>query len=277
MELISGTAIAEEIRTTLGARNQANDLSPNLGIILVGDNEESMLYAGLKEKAARSISGRTSIIELPADISKKALLEAIAAANDEPSIDGIIIQLPLPDHLAPFQDEFLEAVKGEKDVDGFNPSNRGRLIGGEPAYISCAALACMEVIDRYIDEPAGKQAVLVGDSFDLILPLFILLIRKGCNVQVISGYQQELVQEADLLVVEKGTAGMVKGEHLRDGMLVIDAGFHWQNGKTLGNIDKDSVGELQGHLLPVPGGTGPLLIAKLMENLCRAAISRRSI
>ncbi len=277
MELISGTKMAEEIKAGLGEQNLSQGIRPKLAVILVGDNRESMVYVGLKENAARSISGETSIIQLPAHITKEDLLTEISKANHDDSVHGIIIQLPLPDHLGPYQDEFLEAVKEEKDVDGFNPSNRGKLVGGEPRYISCAALACMEVIERYTELPHGKNAILVGDSFDLILPLSILMIRHGFNVQVISEYKPEWIQKADILVVEKGSAKMVKGEHLREGMLVIDAGFYWESGKTHGNVDKDSVSGISGYLLPVPGGTGPLLIAKLMDNLCRASILNRSI
>ncbi len=277
MELISGTKIAEDIKNALGEQNLDKGICPNLAVILVGDNKESMIYVGLKENAARSISGTTSIIQLPAHITKEELLAVISTANNEQDIDGIIIQLPLPDHLAPWQDEFLEAVKEEKDVDGFNPSNRGKLIGGKPRYVSCAALACTEIIDRYVQSDKGKNAVLVGDSFDLILPLSLILIKQGFNVQVISEYKPEWIQNADILVVEKGSPKIVKGEHLRDGMLVIDAGFYWDSGKTHGNVDKDSVSKISGHLLPVPGGMGPLLIAKLMENVCQAAIYNRSI
>ncbi len=236
-----------------------------------------MTYVRLKENASRTISGSTTIIQLPAQVTKEELLGEIAKANNDHGIHGIIIQLPLPDHLSPYQDEFLAAIKEEKDVDGFNPSNRGKLMGGEPRYVSCAALACMEVIDRYVKISGGKLALLVGDSFDLILPLSILLIRQGFNIQVISEYKPELIQNADILVVEKGSPKMVQGEHLRQGMLVIDAGFYWDNGKTQGNVDKDSVSEIKGYLLPVPGGIGPLLIAKLMENVCTASILNGSL
>lgn len=273
MELISGSKIAEEIKSALKLKNQGTGMMPQLVVILVGDDEESMVYVGLKEKAALSISAKTSIRQLPAGISREELLAVIAEANHDAAVDGIIIQLPLPEHLSPYQDEFLEAIKTEKDVDGFNPINRGKLIGGQAEFVSCAALACMEVIQRYGSQ--GKNAVLVGDSFDLILPLAIMLIKQDFNVSVIREYQAELVHTADLLVVEKGQAGIVKGQHLREGMLIIDAGFYWEKGKTLGNVDKDSLLDRSGCLLPVPGGLGPLLIAKLMENISQAAIKNR--
>ncbi|NLO22121.1 MAG: bifunctional 5,10-methylenetetrahydrofolate dehydrogenase/5,10-methenyltetrahydrofolate cyclohydrolase [Syntrophomonadaceae bacterium] len=274
MELISGSKIAEEIKSALKLKNQGAGIMPQLAVIIVGDNEESMVYVGLKEKAALSISARTSIKQLPASISKKELLAVIDEANNDAAINGIIIQLPLPEQLIPYQDQLLEAIKTEKDVDGFNPINRGKLIGGQAEFISCAALACMEVIHRY--GPQGKNAVLVGDSFDLILPLAIMLAQQDFNVSLINEYQPEWVQKADILVVEKGRAGVVKGSDLRNGMLVIDAGFYWEKGKTLGNVDKDSLLDQPGYLLPVPGGLGPMLIAKLMENLSQAAIKNRS-
>ncbi len=277
MELISGSKIAEEIKNSLGQENLSQGICPKLAVILVGDDKESMVYVRLKEKAAQSISGETLIWQLSAHISKEDLLTEVSKANNDDSIHGIIIQLPLPEHLRPYQDEFLEAVQEKKDVDGFNPSNRGKLLGGEPKYVSCAALACLEVIQRYTESPQGQNAILVGDSFDLILPLSILLISTGFNVQVISEYKPQWIKNADILVVEKGEAKIVKGEQLREGMLVIDAGFHWENGQTHGNVDKDSLNGINGYLLPVPGGTGPLLIAKLMENVCKAARLNRSV
>jgi methylenetetrahydrofolate dehydrogenase (NADP+)/methenyltetrahydrofolate cyclohydrolase len=219
MELISGSQIAEEIKSALRVKNQEAGIIPQLEVVLVGENEESKVYVNLKEKAALSISARTSIRQLPASISKEGLLAVIAEANNDPAIDGIIIQLPLPQDLSPYQDEFLEAIKTEKDVDGFNPINRGTLIAGQAEFVSCAALACMEIINRY--PPPGKNAVLVGDSFDLILPLAISLVREDFNVSVIKEYQAGLVQTADLLVVEKGQAGIVKGQDLREGMPVL--------------------------------------------------------
>jgi len=275
VELIDGRAIAEEIRKNLRDINIKNDLCPSLAVILVGDDRDSMIYVGLKDKAAQSISGKAVLVQLPAEISRESLLAEINKLNADENIHGIILQLPLPAHLQNYQDEFLEAIKTDKDVDGFNPINRGKLISGQAEYVSCAALACMEVIDRYITCCAGKNVLLLGDSFDLILPLAVLLINNEYNVQVIQEYEAVYVKNADILIVEKGKAKMVKEEHLHDKMLVIDAGFHWDGRGVSGNVDKDFTAEIKSYLLPVPGGMGPLLIAKLMENVSKAAALRQ--
>jgi len=184
-----------------------------------------MLYVGLKDKAAATIAGRTTLFHLPADTRKEDLLKKLQEANADDTIDGIILQLPLPDHLKEYQDEFLSAIQPDKDVDGFNPINRGKLMGGEPIFISCAAMACMEIVDRYQESLAGKKVVLFGDSFDVIQPLAILFMQRGCLVSIVPDYQAEYAGDADIMVVEKGAARVVKGDHLKKGMLLIDAGI----------------------------------------------------
>jgi methylenetetrahydrofolate dehydrogenase (NADP+)/methenyltetrahydrofolate cyclohydrolase len=208
---------------------------------------------------------------LPGDITKEELLAKINALNNEPGVDGILVQLPLPGSLTQFQDEVLHAIKPGKDVDGFNPRNRGLLMGGNPDFISCAALACMDIINRTVDNLEGCKVTLIGNSFDVIQPLSIILNTKSCVVTVAPDYAREYVQDSDIVVVEKGDPLAAKGEHFNDGALVIDAGFHWHNNHTCGNVDRDSVEQVNGSLLPVPGGMGPILIAKLTENLCLAA------
>lgn len=270
MEIINGTNIAVEIRNQLKVKNEQRNVCPNLAIFLVGDDKESMVYVGLKDKAAATIAGRTTLFHLPADIQKEELLQKIQEANADHEIHGIILQLPLPDHLKPYQDDFLSAIQPDKDVDGFNPINRGKLMGGQAIFISCAAMACMEIVDRYQESLDGKKAVLFGDSFDVIQPLAILFMQRGCLVSIIPDYRAEYAGDADIMVVEKGAARVVKGDHLKKGMLLIDAGFFFDQRGVSGNVDKDSLTEAEGYLLPVPGGMGPLLIARLMENVSAA-------
>ncbi|MGI5921977.1 MAG: bifunctional 5,10-methylenetetrahydrofolate dehydrogenase/5,10-methenyltetrahydrofolate cyclohydrolase [Syntrophomonadaceae bacterium] len=274
MQIVNGTQIAGEIKDKLKKQNHDAGISPCLAIILVGDSEESSLYVGLKQKASVAIGGKTEIIKLPGEITREDLLAQINDLNNNSGIDGILVQLPLPGGLSEYQDEVLQAIKPSKDVDGFNPRNRGLLMGGEPDFISCAALACMDIIDRTLPELKGLKATLVGNSFDVIQPLSIILNRKSCIVTVIPDYDPKYAQDSDIVVIEKGSPLVARGEDFKDGALIIDAGFHWHNNKTCGNVDRDSVEQVSGWLLPVPGGMGPILIAKLMENLCLAA--RRS-
>lgn len=271
MELISGTAIAEEIKNKLKMQNLDRSIVPCLGVILVGDNKESLIYVGLKQKAVEAIGGKLELIHLPENTSKQELLARIKTLNEQPEVHGILVQLPLPPGLDKYQEQVLETIRPDKDVDGFTPHNRGLLMGDKSGFISCAVMAVIEVIDRIVASVAEKRVLLIGDSFDLIKPLAVRLISRLCLVTVIPEYDSDWAQASDIVVVEKGSALLVQGKDLKEGALVIDAGFHWHNNRICGNVDRDSLKGVTGYLLPVPGGLGPLLIAKLMENLTAAA------
>lgn len=274
---ISGTEISQEIRRSLLEANAGDGISPVLAIMLVGDNKDSMIYVGLKEKAVQAIGGQARLLCFPKSVSKEELIDQIVKLNADESVDGILLQLPLPEHLEGYVEEILSTIRPDKDVDGFSPVNRGLLSGSTPGFVSCAALGCLEIIDRRLPSLQGKKAVLVGDSFDLIIPLSTLLIKRGCQLTILPEYEPRLIKGADILVIEKGEAKIVKGEHIEPGLLIIDAGFYWDANGSCGNVDRKSVEPAEGHLLPVPGGLGPLLITKLMENLTRAARGKRGL
>lgn len=270
MEIISGTQIAKEIREGLREDNEKDGIKPVLAIIVVGDRQENLVYVRLKEKAIASIGGETRMVLLPEDISKEALLKAIEELNQDKSVDGILLQLPISDELEKEKEEILAAIRLEKDVDGFTPANRGRLAGDGALFVSCAALACMDVIDRVHPQLIGKRIVLAGDSFDVIVPVAIMLLKRQCAVSIYPSYQDDLVNHADILVVEKGAPKVIKGSGIQGEPLIIDAGFYWDS-SSCGNVDNESVIGNAGYLLPVPGGLGPILIAKLCENVSMAA------
>lgn len=271
MEIISGKNIADQIKSDLKAANSGAGISPCLMVIDVGENPENSLYIGLKKTAVELIGGSTRIVKLAADTSREELLSIIQAGNDDEDIHGILLQLPLSDGLDPYREEFLQAISPQKDVDGFNPHNRGLLMGAEPYFISCAALACMDISRRYKNPLFGQKVLLVGDSFDVIQPLALLYIKEGCQVTISPEYKPALMKEVDIAVIEKGAPLSVKQQGVKPGALLIDAGFHWHDNRTCGNVDKEAVAEIEGYLLPVPGGMGPLLIAQLMKNLSEAA------
>lgn len=275
VKIISGTEISREIQNSLRESNEKNGLKPCLAIIIVGDNKEDLIYVGLKNKAVASIGGQARLIQLAKEVGKGELLNNIHMLNDDEEVDGILLQLPLPSHLEKDREEILAAIHPAKDVDGFCPANRGLLSGDNPGFVSCAALAAMEVIERCHPGLAGKNALLIGDSFDLIIPLAVMLLKKGCRVTVSPDYTADLMQDRDIAVIEKGRAGMVRGADVDAGTVVIDAGFYWENNKVCGNVNREPEGDFDFFLLPVPGGIGPLLIAKLMSNLTQAASSQR--
>lgn len=271
MQIISGTEMAREIRARVREENCRSGVNPHLAMIVVGDFPENLKYVGMKEKAVADVGGSARLIHLDGETRREELLEVIVGLNQDAGTDGILLQLPLPVHLDGIRDEFLQAIRLEKDVDGFNPLNRGRLSDGPPLFISCVALGSLGVIEQIFADLKGKKACLVGDSFDLVLPLATMLVHRGCRVTVAPDYQPGEAGKADILVVERGYPGMVKGMELQKEMLLIDAGFYWQDGRSCGNVDRESLEGCPGSLVPVPGGLGPLTIATLTENLSRAA------
>lgn len=271
MEIISGRRIADEIQSGLKAANQVKELVPCLAVIDIGEFKDNDIYINLKIKAVESIGGTTRVVKLKAETSQEEVLEIIRDLNQDRSVDGILLQLPLPAHLDAERELFLEAIACEKDVDGFSPWNRGRLMGSQPEFVSCAALACLDVCRRYLDSLAGKKALLVGNSFDVVQPLALMLIKEGCSVCIEPEYKPEALAGADIAVIEAGTPLMIGFGDVKSKILMIDAGFHWFQDKVCGNIDREAVAAREGYLLPVPGGLGPLLIAHLMVNLSRAA------
>ncbi|HQA49176.1 MAG: bifunctional 5,10-methylenetetrahydrofolate dehydrogenase/5,10-methenyltetrahydrofolate cyclohydrolase [Syntrophomonadaceae bacterium] len=276
MELINGREISDEIRLQVKEKVQTAGISPNLGIIIVGDDKESLLYVGLKEKAVSFIGGTVQHLVLPGNTSRETLLERISKLNQDPSIDGILLQLPLPEPLQAHADEFLAAIDVNKDVDGFNPINRGRLIYGTPRFISCAALGCLDVIHRSCQTTKGKTAVLVGDSFDVILPLALLLNKEGCQVTVVPEMpMKSSLPDADIYVIEKGHPESLQAHQVANGSLILDVGFYWHYDHSCGNVKPEALSGMEGKLLPVPGGLGPILIAKLVENLYLAAAGEK--
>lgn len=270
MDIIGGKDLSEEIRAELREANAKTGLVPLLAIIVVGDDRENLLYIGLKQRAMEAIGGKTRIVALPSNVSKDSLLEEIELLNADAEIHGILLQLPLPAALIPFQEEFLEAISPQKDVDGFNPSSRGRLMGDQPGFISCAALACMEVSRRFATPLKGKSVLLVGDSFDVIQPLAILFLKESALVTTIPRFDPVYFKQADITVIEKGNPLLVK-DGAKPGSLLIDAGFHFHQEHMCGNVDRDAMKPIDGHLLAVPGGMGPILIAELLRNVCEAA------
>jgi len=271
MEIINGSEIANEIKLRLKQENEQRNMVPSLAVIVVGDDKESLVYAGLKEKATEFIGGKCRLDLLPASISREGLIKYIEDLNENNDVHGILLQLPLPGDLEQFTEDFLNTIDPAKDVDGFNPRNRGQLFQGEASFISPAARACMEVINRTKGTLADWGITLVGDSFDLIIPLAIVLTRQGSRVSIIPDYKKATLPASDIYVIEKGEPLIFNDQHIKDGALVIDAGFHWNQGKVCGNVNRDKMTGLSGHLMSVPGGIGPILIAELMNNLCQAA------
>jgi 5,10-methylene-tetrahydrofolate dehydrogenase/methenyl tetrahydrofolate cyclohydrolase len=230
----------------------------------------------MKERQCEQAGMQAFGHHLPEDISQEDLTAEIAGLNADPEVHGILVQLPLPDHLD--EDETLAAIALEKDVDGFHPVNIARLTlqGIEPTFAPCMPLGCVELLDRYDVEVKGKEAVVLGPSNIVGLPTAMLLLHRGATLSICHPHTEDLPAvstRADILVAAIDEPGMVKGDWVKPGAAVIDVGWSRVKDETaekgyrvMGNVDFDAVKEVAGYVTPVPGGTGPMTIAMLLQN-----------
>jgi len=276
----TSSAIREEVKAAVEHLKADEGLVPGLATVLVGKNPASQTYVNLKEKQCEQAGMRAFGQHLPADIGQAELLDEIAALNADPEVHGILVQLPLPDHLD--EDETLAAIALEKDVDGFHPLNIARLTlqGVEPTFAPCMPLGCIELLERYGVDIKGKEAVVLGPSNIVGLPTALLLLHRGATLNICHPHTEDLAgisRRADILVAAIDEPGMVKGDWVKPGAAVIDVG--WSRVKAegekeyrvVGNVDFDEVKDVAGFITPVPGGTGPMTIAMLLQNTLLSA------
>ncbi|MFW6409893.1 MAG: bifunctional methylenetetrahydrofolate dehydrogenase/methenyltetrahydrofolate cyclohydrolase FolD [Halanaerobiales bacterium] len=276
MAIIDGKAIAEEIRGDL--KEEVNELKnegrvPGLSVVLVGNNPASQTYVSMKEKAAKKLGIKSELHEMDEDISQKELLDMVDKLNNDSEVDGILVQLPLPDHINP--DRVIEAIDPGKDVDGFHPINTGRLFNGQDddlRFEPCTPLGIIELIERST-EIDGKNAVIVGRSNIVGKPVAHLLLDKNATVTVCHSHTADLKKEtlrADILVAAVGYPELITGDMVKEGATVIDVGINRVEGKLIGDVEFDSASKRADHITPVPGGVGPMTIAMLMKNTVKA-------
>lgn len=268
MPLIDGKLLANEIREKLKAENASLERRPVLDIIVAEDDEESLRYVKLKQKAVEEIGGQCHIHPL-GQVSTEEVISLIGKLNDDPEVHGILAQLPLPPGID--ADRVIGEIKTTKDVDGFNPWNLGLMFTNRQYFSSCAAMGVMYVADKYAAQNPPK-VLLIGNSFDVIKPLASLFMAKGCPVTAVPVLEAWIdPSRYDVAVIEAGDPESIDAGIFDAQTLVVDAGFHWIDGKACGNVRKDGfTDEGAPWLLPVPGGLGPLLIAMLLSNLLKA-------
>ena len=285
--ILDGLAMAAEVKSQVAERaaafSAASGRPPGLAVVLAGENPASQVYVRSKLKLARDL-GFHSVEHRPAaDISKAGLLDLVASLNADESIDGILVQLPLPAHLN--AEDAIAAIAPEKDVDGFHVINAGRLFIGKPAFVPCTPLGCLRLIKSVRDNLAGLNAVVVGRSNIVGKPMAHLLLGENCTVTIAHSKTQDLgaiVSKADILVAAVGRPGMIPGVWIKPGAIVIDVGINRVpalDGKTklVGDVDFESARHVAGAITPVPGGVGPMTVAYLMANTCRAAFLRQGL
>jgi methylenetetrahydrofolate dehydrogenase (NADP+)/methenyltetrahydrofolate cyclohydrolase len=284
-ELLDGramsAAIREEVKAAVEQLKAEHDVVPGLATVLVGENPASQSYVSMKERQCEQAGMRAFGRHLPEDISQADLTAEIADLNADPKVHGILVQLPLPGHLD--EDEALAAIALEKDVDGFHPVNIARLTlqGVEPTFAPCMPLGCIELLDRYNVEIKGREAVVLGPSNIVGLPTAMLLLHRGATLDICHPHTEDLPgisRRADILVAAIDEPGMVKGDWVKPGAAVIDVGWSRVKDETaekgyrvMGNVDFDEVKEVAGYVTPVPGGTGPMTIAMLLQNTLLSA------
>ncbi len=275
-QLLDGVALSKKIRTEIAARGAivtAKGVRPGLAVIVVGENPASQVYVRNKVKACEDVGFHSVLERYSADLGEEELLARIAILNADPAIHGILVQLPLPEHIA--AERVLEAIAPEKDVDGFHVANAGALMVGQPAFKPCTPYGCMKILES-IDYPIrGSRAVIVGASNIVGKPMAMLLLQAGATVTICNSKTRDLghhTKDADILVVATGKPKMITGNMVKNGAVVIDVGINrMPDGKLCGDVDFDAVQYIAGWITPVPGGVGPMTITMLLMNTLEAA------
>jgi methylenetetrahydrofolate dehydrogenase (NADP+)/methenyltetrahydrofolate cyclohydrolase len=275
-QILDGKSLAASIRAELKQKVAAlvqRGVKPGLAVILAGDDAASRVYVRNKTLAAGEIGVHSELVELPADVSERQMLERVEALNRNPAIHGILVQLPLPKHINGAR--VLEAVAPAKDVDGFHEVNLGALLAGRPGVVPCTPAGVMRLIEHAGVPLAGRHAVVIGRSNIVGKPLALLLLQKDASVTICHSKSQDLkaiTKQADILVAAVGRAKLVTAEMVKPGACVIDVGVNrLPDGKLAGDVDYEAVKQIAGWITPVPGGVGPMTIAMLLENCLRAA------
>ena len=277
MQILSGREVAAkvlaEVKAGVAALRAQTGGQPTLAVILVGEDPASQIYVRNKKRAADEVGITTRDFLFPQGCSQAELLETIAGINRDPTVHGILLQLPLPRGMD--EDEAVAAIAPEKDADGLHPTNLGNLLGGKPGAVPCTPAGCIEILDHYGIALEGAEAVVVGRSRLVGKPLAQLLLARNATVTMCHTRTRDLAahcRRAEILCVAAGRPGIITGDMVSEGVVVIDVGVNrLSTGKLAGDVHFDSVSPKARAITPVPGGIGPMTIAMLMRNTYRAA------
>ena len=291
--ILDGKKIAAEIRAELKAQIAAlvaeGHRAPKLAIVIVGHNPASETYVNNKLKACAEVGIEAQKVAFEADITEQALLAEVARLNNDPSIDGFIVQLPLPDHMN--ETRVMSAIDYRKDVDGLTPENVGRTVQGLPSIISATPRGIRELLARYQIPTEGKHVVVIGRSNIVGKPIAMLLMQRpylslpgmsaaslgDATVTICHSKTRDLAaicRTADIIIVAAGSPGLLRAEMVKEGATVIDVGINRVDGKLVGDVDFEHVAPKAAFITPVPGGVGPMTIASLLQNVLQAALNR---
>jgi len=281
-QIIDGKEVAKSIREELKQeveKLKSEGVQPGLTVIIVGEDPASHSYVRGKAKACDEVGIASEVIRLEESTTQEKLLEVIHGLNQNPNVHGILVQLPLPAHIS--EKAVIDAIAVEKDVDGFTPVNVGNLVIGDDAYLPCTPHGIIELIKRTGTEIAGKHAVVIGRSNIVGKPVALLLLQENATVTVCHSRTKnlaEITRQADILVVAVGRAHFINKDHVAPGTVVIDVGVNRiETGKLVGDVVFDEVKEVASHITPVPGGVGPMTITMLLANTIKAAQRKKQL
>lgn len=280
MQLIDGKSLAKKVQTTVASEveqlKQEKNIVPGLAVILIGDDPASQAYVKMKAKACENVGFYSITHSMPDTISQDEIIATIEMMNDNPRIDGILVQLPLPKHVD--TDKILEVIDPKKDVDGFHAYNVGRLVTGLESFVACTPLGVMKMFEEYKIDLEGKDVCVVGASNIVGKPMASLLLNANATVTVTHIFTKDLkahTSKADIVVVGVGVPGLIKEDMVKDGAIVIDIGINRiKDGSLVGDVDFENVSPKCSYITPVPGGVGPMTIAMLLSNTLKAAKAR---
>jgi len=278
-KILNGRALSRQLNKAIKGR-VAEELKrpPGLAVVLVGEDPASEVYVKRKGIVAERLGFRHQQINLPADTSQSALIEVVEGLNDDPDVDGILVQFPLPDGFD--QNEVMDRIAFEKDVDGFSVGSTGLLAQGRPNMVSCTPRGVMKLIELSEISLSGLDACVVGRSNIVGRPMAMLLEQANCTVTICHSRTRDLeaiVRRSDIVVAAVGVPRMIQGEWIKEGAVVIDVGVNrLEDGSLCGDVDFDTASERASAITPVPGGVGPMTIAMLMDNTFHSAKARQA-
>ena len=277
MQILDGKALAQKIEKNVASEvvklKETAGRTPGLAVILVGQDPASQAYVSMKKKACDRVGFYSVSHEMPEDISQEAIENTIKMMNQNPNIDGILVQLPLPPQID--TTKILELVDPAKDVDGFHPYNVGRLVTRLDGFVPCPPLGVMELFKEYDIDLVGKNCCVVGASNIVGKPMAALLLNAEATVEVCHIFTDDLKKhtlQADIILVGVGVINLIKEDMVKEGAIIIDIGINRaDNGKLVGDVDFENVSKKCSYITPVPGGVGPMTIAMLLSNTLKAA------
>ncbi len=280
MQLIDGKSLAKKVQTTVATEvaqlKQEKNIVPGLAVILIGDDPASHAYVKMKAKACENVGFYSITHNMPDTISQDEIIATIEMMNNNPRIDGILVQLPLPKHID--TDKILEVIDPKKDVDGFHAYNVGRLVTGLESFVACTPLGVMKMFEEYNIDLRGQDVCVVGASNIVGKPMASLLLNAEATVTITHIYTKDLkahTVKADIIVVGVGVPGLIKEDMVKEGAIVIDIGINRiEDGSLVGDVDFENVSPKCSYITPVPGGVGPMTIAMLLSNTLKSAKAR---